>query len=206
MIFGLTGVAQVGKDTAAKALIESGYRRVGFADALREMLYALNPLIPTSGVDVDERGEIIPASAVTRLREVVDVFGWEGAKQSKEVRELLQRLGTEAGREILGENIWIDTALGEFDYFKTNKIVVSDVRFDNEAEAIRRRCGVVVKIERPGFAPINNHASDAGISAELIDHIVTNDGSIDDLHKQIRSILNYEQSKQRGNHRLKRAA
>lgn len=205
MIVGLTGVAQVGKDTAAKALIEDGYKRVGFADALREILYALNPLIPTSGVESGNHAEVIIKERETvRLREIVDVFGWDGAKQNKEVRELLQRLGTEGGRKVLWDDIWIDAALNGVSCW--DSVVLTDVRFDNEAAALREMAGVVIKVVRPGYGPINTHASDAGISAELVDHVIANDGTVEELHAEIRRIVENEQHEQRSSYRLKRAA
>ena len=46
LLIGLTGVAQSGKDTAAKVLIKKhGFRRIGFADKVRDCLLALNPLV-----------------------------------------------------------------------------------------------------------------------------------------------------------------
>src|SRR4051794_16838163 len=83
-LVGLTGYARSGKDTAAQVLINKGFNRVAFADPMKNMLYALNPIV----VECSE----------LRLREIVDRDGWEGAKRLSEVRELLQRVGTDAGR------------------------------------------------------------------------------------------------------------
>src|SRR5581483_2011292 len=95
-LLGLMGYAQAGKDTVAKLLVEEfGFTRIAFADALREALYALNPLIPFEGDHV-------------RLRWLIDASGWEEAKvRHPEVRELLQRLGTESGRNVLGADVWV---------------------------------------------------------------------------------------------------
>jgi len=57
-------------------------------------------------------------------------------------------------------------------------MVVSDVRFDNEAEAIRDLGGVVICVERGAAQPILYHKSEGGVTASLIDTTVTNDGSI----------------------------
>jgi hypothetical protein len=173
-LIGLTGYAQSGKDTAAKILIENGYTRVAFADALRNMLYALNPIVipGTSGMRVD------------RLQYLVDKRGWEVAKRQPEVRQLLQRLGTEAGRKVLGENIWIETALRGYTSHSA-PVVITDVRFDNEAQAVVNAGGHVIKIERPGYARVNSHVSDAGIDPALLSATIVNDGTVKDLHSNI---------------------
>lgn len=116
-VIGISGYARSGKDTIAEKLAESGYVRGSFADAIREALYRLNPTIG------DEP-----------LKSKVDRLGWETAKAIPEVRGLLQRFGTEAGREMFGDNIWIDYL---FDSLPDgSKVVIPDVRYPNEADAI----------------------------------------------------------------------
>lgn len=179
-VIGLTGVAGSGKDTAAQVLIALGYTRVAFADPLREMLYALNPIIT-----IDDTYEGDPE---LRVREIVDQVGWDGAKRHySEIRELLQRLGTEAGRNILGGNIWIDVAARRATKIE-GPIVFTDVRFDNEADAIYSLGGKVVEIVRPGYGPVNGHASDAGVSREFIDFTIENNATIDDLHRKVEDL------------------
>lgn len=174
-VVGLTGVAQAGKDTAAQVLIEKhGFRRIAFADVLRKMLYQLNPIIDNT--------------EAYRLRTLVDMLGWEKAKTfSGEVRTLLQRLGTEAGREILGENIWVNTALR--DVKRGEKIVITDIRFDNEARAIHNMEGLVIKIHRPGFGSVNGHASEQGVKQTNVDAFLPNDGTLAQLHDSIEKLV-----------------
>lgn len=171
MILGLTGYARSGKDTAAQALIANGWQRVAFADAVRDCMYALNPVISCDG---------------ERLREVVELLGWDEAKRISEVRRLLQVFGTEVVRKHIGQNTWIDIA-----YKKTRGIpavVITDVRFDNEAAAIHSWCGKVIRIVRTGVEGLNGHASESGVSENLIDRTILNDGSIDDLHANITEV------------------
>ena len=165
MIIGVSGRKRSGKDTFAKRLIEAhGFRRESFADPLRDMAYALNPLVDDVG----------------RLAGVVDAIGWERAKdEHPEIRRLLQRLGTEAGRKVLGKNIWVDTAMrktadGEL-------VVFTDCRFTNEADAIRERGGHIVRIERPGLADGDAHPSETSLDDYAFDFIVYNDGGLEKL-------------------------
>lgn len=182
MIIGLTGVAQVGKDTAAAALIERGWVRVAFADPLREMLYALNPKVTDEGCFVDY------------VKTMVDEVGWEKAKKHPEVRRLLQRLGTEAGRGVLGEDCWVDLAHRKINKLRGDaaargdnqpSVVLTDVRFANEASMIRSLGGYVVRIIRPGISAINGHVSESGVPDKLVDHTLENGGSIADLQEGI---------------------
>jgi len=118
---------------------------------------------------------------------MVDQHGWDWAKNNvPDVRRLLQRLGTEAGRDILGVNIWVDTAFARVD---NDKVVVTDVRFPNEADGIRQRGGEVVRIERPGVGPRNNHPSETSLLDYEFDVTIYNDGTIEDLHRKVREEL-----------------
>lgn len=177
MILGITGYSGVGKDEAAKVLTrECGFQRIAFADPMREILYAMNPWVSVAG------GEL------TRVSYFVDVEGWDDAKRKhSEIRQLLQRLGTEGGRKVLGDNIWIDTAMRKALDFE--RVVFTDCRFENEAEAIRNAGGQIIRITRPGVEPINGHVSDKGLADEWITYNIHNDGTIEDLHAKIREIV-----------------
>lgn len=171
MIVGLSGYAGAGKDEAAKALVnEWGFTRIAFADVLREMAYAIDPFVYWF-------------NRFRRLEEIIDQHGWDYAKNnSDDVRRLLQRLGTEAGRNILGDNIWVDTALAR----AHDDIVVTDMRFPNELQAVEERDGITLRIERPGVGPRNNHASETSLTDHsLFRYVINNDGSIDDLHRNV---------------------
>lgn len=174
-VIGLVGYAQVGKDTLAAQLVENeGFERLAFADTLRECLYALDPLIPVIGKST---GQVV---AYSRLSNVVDRYGWDIAKtQMPEVRELLQRLGTEVGREILGNDIWVDTTLAKVR--PGGKYVITDVRFPNEFAAIEKLGGTTLRILRPGKGPVNGHWSETALDGYKTDALVWNTGSPDDL-------------------------
>lgn len=174
-VIALSGFARSGKDEAAKVLVEEfGFTRVAFADKLREVLYQLNPWVRAfvSGL----------GSTYERLQDVIDREGWDGYKNyqyAESIRELLQRLGTEAGRQTLWDTIWIDAALTEFD--DDARLVVSDARFFNEFDAVRERGGRVWRIERPGVGPANDHPSEM----EAVDYphfelTLNNDGTLDE--------------------------
>lgn len=172
---GLTGYAGAGKDEAARALLGIGYERRAFADPLRACVLTLDPVIG------------LPGGTFERLSIVVEAEGWDAAKRAyPEVRRLLQVFGTEVVRAHFGSSAWIDIARGTMlpgvDY------VFTDCRFPNEVEMIHQAGGVVLGIMRPGVSPVNAHASD-DIGALHVDHVVANDGSIDELHARVLDIV-----------------
>lgn len=190
MIIGLSGYARSGKDEAAKGLERIGFHRVAFADKLREFLYKLNPILPSVSFGQGS------SNKTYRVQEFIDKYGWDGYKDpdpyekhiSQEIRQLLQRLGTECGRETISDTIWIDAALGSHGSgLYSDNIVVTDVRFPNEAQAIKERGGQVIRIERPGVGPANDHPSETALDYWQFDRVIVNDGSIRDLHDYITS-------------------
>lgn len=162
ILVGLSGYARSGKDAAAKVFVdEFGFTRVAFADKLREVLYQLDPICGSFTTLTDLGNTRFESMTV---QDVIKSYGWDGYKESKygpEIRRLLQRLGTEAGRQTLWDSIWIDAALTSFD--EDARVVVTDCRFPNEAQAVKERGGVMWRVERQGVGPANAHASETGL-------------------------------------------
>ncbi|RZU35977.1 dephospho-CoA kinase [Streptomyces sp. BK022] len=173
---GLHGFAGTGKDAVAKILANYGYERVAFADVLREALYVLNPIVSYG------------YTGQQWLSEVVDHLGWDLAKREyPEIRRMLQVLGTEVGREMIDQNVWVNSVFKKLEEGK--KYVFTDVRFVNEHQAIDSRLGLLVKIDRPGYGPVNAHKSDKGLPDEWFDVRIVNDGSLEDLNTKVREML-----------------
>ena len=192
-IIALSGFARSGKDEAAKVLVEDyGFIQVAFADKLREMLYALNPI-----VEIEWYPTTTPRPAFRwHVQDVIDEHGWGGYKETRfgdEIRRLLQRLGTEAGRQTLWDSIWIDAALTGLP--EDAKVVVSDARFFNEFDAVRDRGGRVWRIERDGVGPANDHASEM----EAIDYphfsvTLRNDATLEAWRERVASQYELERN------------
>jgi hypothetical protein len=191
VIIGLSGFARAGKDEAAKVLVEEfGFVRIGFADKLREVIYQLNPFIVSN---YSEWGMMPEVDGFDSLQRVIDRDGWDGYKEgpySDDIRRLLQRLGTEAGRQTLWDSIWIDAAFAEFS--ETDNVVVSDARFTNEFDAIRERGGAIWRIDRPGVGPANNHSSELeAIDYPHFSERITNSGSLEDYRESVINAYKY---------------
>lgn len=199
-VIGLAGFAGAGKDEAAKALVKQGFYRMSFADPIRDLLYATNPEVSFASLDGQEPISELPAGMdpddlnwgqVMTIREVVDKYGWDKAKrfldmEGKEcpVRGLLQRLGAEGGRGVLGETIWIETAYRHVANIK-HDIVITDVRFPNEKRFIEDWQGKLIWVNRPGVNSLNAHASENMITHDMCDFVINNVTGIEGLHRQI---------------------
>lgn len=179
---GLVGFAGSGKDTVADILCEEyGYDRIAFADPLRRILMRLDPNVPY----YDTTGYGPYSSYVRRV-------GYERAKKNPHVRQLLQRLGTECGREVLGEDVWVNHALDRADELGDQgqfNIAFTDCRFDNEVEAIRDREGYIILVNRPGVEAPNHHGSEELPSKVKADFTICNDSGLEELAEQVTEII-----------------
>ena len=176
-IIGISGYARSGKDLARVSLEARGYSRVALADQIRNSLFLLNPLVSDS----------------KRLVEAVNEYGWDKAKTAfPEIRSLLQRQGTEVGRESWDENFWIDLAFRNVP--ENSRIVVPDVRYPNEAEFIRSRGGQIWRVNRTGLESKNAHQSENALDDYDFDHILLNDSTPEAIDSRVAEILTLDPS------------
>ena len=211
MIIGFVGFIGSGKDTAADYLVNfHGFRRDSFANTLKDAVAAV---FSWDRVLLEGR-----TKEAREWREQVDSW-WANRLGIPELtpRWVLQRWGTEVCRRGFHDDIWIASVENKIRKTSDN-IVISDVRFPNEIDAIHNAGGLVVRIKR-GPDPVwyqdavnmnagntnvgwmisktrmeklGIHASETAWVGEDIDHTISNDGSIDDLFTQIRNLLPQE--------------
>lgn len=118
-------------------------------------------------------------------------------KQPLTVREFLQRLGTDALRYGLHENAWVNALMSDYKGIDYNddeqpelpNWIITDTRFPNEADAIREKNGVLIRVERPGVKPINDHPSEVGLDNWTFDYVINNDGDLELLSTKVKDIL-----------------
>jgi len=178
-IIGLIGRARAGKDTVAARLVEAhGYVRVAFADALREVALAFDPII----VPVETASPAHPWAAA-RLSEIINQYGWEEAKDRyPEVRRTLQRLGCAIRDQ--DRDFWVRIVHGKIND-ETRPVVVSDVRFANEATMLRQLGGRLVRVVRPGLAATDTHVSETALDRWPTYTVLYNDSDISALHARV---------------------
>jgi hypothetical protein len=131
------------------------------------------------------------------------------------VRTLLQRLGTEAMRDGLHANVWVNALFAdyipvvkEWDELGNDTLVeypnwiITDMRFPNEMEAVKLRFGITIRVVRPEFN-VNTitgekhavelhkdlHPSETALDDATFDYEIVNDGTLEDLVEKVREIL-----------------
>lgn len=194
-IIGICGQKRHGKDSVAHILRESGYTPIAFADPIKRIA------ADVYGLTYEQ------CFGSQQSKESID------PRWGRSPRHIFQRIGTEMGRSIHSET-WIrycmnaiqDASLGggpllhlpgrgwehvsafEQAGMDRKKWVVTDIRFPNEANAVRRAGGKVIKVVRPSLdgAQKDDHASETSLSGIEVDHLVLNSGTLEDLASTVR--------------------
>lgn len=164
-LVGITGKAGVGKDTFASALYAKGYTRLAFADPVKEVT------------------ALIACEEVHLYHDPDTKEGWSPGL-GMERRKAMQQVGN-GMREALGNLVWVRRALNLWEQRGRVRTVITDIRYDNEAEAILRAGGVIVRIVRPDHELLSGeaatHISEQGINDDLVTVEVTNSGTVTEL-------------------------
>ena len=196
-LIGLTGKKRSGKDTVAARLVERhGFARVAFADPLKEAALGLDPLI---WIENDEMGPLkaagwrVPLGPCERLSSLVAAVGWEHAKEVREVRRTLQRYGVAI--RALQPEFWVDQGLAKAEALLDagTSVVITDVRFPNELDAIGARGGFHVHVDRPGVDTSDPHPSETALEPfyDDADVEVLNHGDLADLADAVDTMARY---------------
>ena len=128
--------------------------------------------------EVGRRNNYVMLAFADEVKKIaIQSFGWDGNKDTRG-RRLLQILGTEAGRDY-DPDIWINRLYSQI--MKHRRIIVHDVRFDNEAAFIRNLGGKVIWITR-NTAKVGYHRSEHGISHKNIDYTLANNLTLEDAY------------------------
>ncbi|QIW90012.1 nucleotide kinase [Pseudomonas phage SC_9_H1H8_2017] len=175
ILIGLTGRARSGKTTAAEHLAQTYLlEQYAFADPLRDGLMAIFNLDPTD-FEGDRKEQPL---------------GWLDCSP----RQLMQSMGTEWARNTVHPDVWVKLAEQNLEYMTKALgavlgFVVSDVRFENEADLIRRRGGTVIHILRPNALAVNPHISEAGIAANSADLTLPNYGTVEGFLRSLDEVF-----------------
>ena len=177
MIIGITGKMQHGKDTIAKIIKEFNldFNIIHFADPLKKMC------IEYFGLSE------------------FDVYTDEGKKKYNAFwgmtnREILQKIGTDAFRNGFRNDVWVK--LMELNLMdNSNSYIIPDVRFDDEAQSIIDHYGFIIEVIRDNVETnenVSKHVSEVGVNKKLIKYTIYNNGTLDDLKKSVKRVLEQE--------------
>jgi hypothetical protein len=134
-----------------------------------------------------------------------EVFDSEIVSKPMTYREFLQKLGTEAMRDGLHTNVWVNALFADYKESPQNVLgnegykledvypnwIITDMRFPNEMEAVELREGVTIKVVRPGTA-VGTHPSETALDDAKFDYEIINDAGIPELIEKVREILTKE--------------
>lgn len=185
-IVGLTGNKGAGKDATGRILEEQGFVRVGFGDALKDLCNQLWGISLLQLYDPLLKEVVIPRLGLSP-------------------RQVMQRFGTEVVRSV-HKDTWVMRLVDQvqsgrvrvplpsredplyFGFVDGDKFAVIDVRFHNEAQALRACDGQILRIVRPGCI-VDDHQSETELGDILADGVIHNDGSLDDLRFKLKEVL-----------------
>lgn len=203
-LIGVAGTIGTGKDTFANFLTD--HIPYSFAEPLRRGLLKLNPYILLSESELRTLDRMgyggWPINGWCLLSIFVEAVGWDEAKKNPMVRAYMQKYGTEAGREIHGQDCWIKIAEKFVD--EHEKVAIRDVRFENEIDAIYawefskpklKNKTVLVKMlgesRREHEQSATKHASEQGLPDWMFDILLWNDGNLEDLEWAAKYVVNH---------------
>lgn len=179
-VIGLVGKKRSGKDTAADWMTRDWdcATKVAFADPVKNALMAI---LGCQSVDAME--------AEFGKEDPIPFLG------GVSLRRMYQTLGTEWGRRLIHPHLWIklmDRRLAQLEKEGFELVVVSDVRFENEANYLRNRGARMVHIIRPNPTELKpwwtrwrTHFSEKGVKPERWETVIHNDSTLEAFRRKL---------------------
>ena len=175
VIIGLAGRKRVGKDSIADILKgEFGFGSDSFAAPFRNFVYQLIGAAQDQEIDKEK------------------TIDWLGASP----RHLMQTLGNEWGRKMIHPEIWINALRNRLTLRNRLALsrsywplVITDVRYENEAQTVRDMGGWIVHVRRPQLPYTDMHESESDLVIQKSDGIVYNDDDLAALQSTVRNAL-----------------
>ena len=201
MIIGLVGFIGSGKGTVGDILEVHGFTKDSFAKPLKDACSIMFGW-PREMLEGD-------TEVSRKWREEPDSFWSEKFGYSFTPRLALQLMGTEAGRNVFHQDVWVISLLNRA---KGKDVVVTDVRFKNEINYIQQNGGVIVRVRRgeePDWYKLAEDAS-AGFSSAIMgmrvigihqsewdwvgsefNYTIDNDGTVNELGNKVKELLQF---------------
>lgn len=206
MIVAFSGRKFAGKDTAAEALIKYyKFKRIGLADKLKDIcsdVFTI-PREDMDNPDLKEKTFPIPISVTpihidTLLRTLQRdgyTFNYDEKYETifksfqgtalKSIRDMLQVIGTDICRTYIKDDIWLDY-IQDFVKGGNGDIVITDARFKNERDYLKKIGAILVLVKRPGLENTSTHISENQLGEDIdYDVIVTNSDTITAMQSEI---------------------
>lgn len=173
-LIGIAGRMGHGKDTVA--------------EIIRELTPSMNWEIKKFAGGVKKTASILTGFPESRFEDPIfkqlHLSGW-----GMTVRELLQRIGTDAIRNNIHPDAWVKSLFAVMS--TRSNWLITDVRFPNEAQAIKDRGGIVIRVKRPFVPSDTEHISETALDDWKFDFTIDNSGSLADLKASVAAILRH---------------
>lgn len=210
ILIGAGGLKGAGKDALSDHLVDyHDFVKLGMSDTLAKALLILNPWIKVTAKDMDGNNELVFALNVQewgrgfhRYADLEAALGYTLAKTIEEVRVSLQRLGTDVGRALISDTVWVDISrrLIKEHLAAGRSVIITGMRFHNELVMIEELGGHTVWVNRPSKASAGEnvltepealkasqssaqHASEATLGTDDFSHHVYNGGTLVELYR-----------------------
>lgn len=230
MIIGISGYAKSGKDTVAKIIqyinrkesgidytledalkddghdfildMESRWVVKKFSNALKKIASLLTGIPERMFEDQKFKESFLGSEWHTPINTPLDdAFDDVQFVKMMSVREFLQKLGTDAVRDNLHPNAWVNAAMANYKpqfsgvdangspVYQLPNWIFTDCRFPNEAKAIKDRGGFIIRIDRPGIGPVNNHPSETALDDWDFDYKIANVSDMESLKQTVQLVM-----------------
>jgi len=191
MLIGVVGLIGSGKGTVSDRLEQKhNFRKDSFAKSLKDAV--------SSMFNWDREMLEGKTDESRAWREKPDAFWSKRFGKDVTPRWVLQYFGTEVMRQGMHDAIWVDSCMARYDGKPT---VIADTRFENEIKTIREMGGMILLVKRGqdpdwftdyvegNIVPKNVHSSEYAWAKSEYDHLITNDGTLEELHSKIDNLV-----------------
>ncbi len=187
MIIALSGKINSGKSTVADIFKEYGFTLDSFASSVKDICCILFNY---------DRNKIEGNTPEDRIwRESIDINMTNLMGYKFTPRDAMIKVGTDFGRNMIHKNIWIESLFNRYYKNPNQAIVITDLRFANEYDEIKKRDGVIIRINRNNNnsnTQINSnsqHSSECELDNHPFDYVIDNDGTIEELKIKVINII-----------------
>lgn len=160
----------------------------------------------------DNLGRQVAVQATPHLKDSIWLLASGDNQQVENIltyRKLLQVIGTDALRNVVHENIWVNALMADYHLrqkppqitekgaiFSFDSVypnwIITDMRFPNELEAVKAKGGITIRVNRDNGTreiDLNPHPSETALDNHKFDYVIDNDGSLSDLVDKVKTIL-----------------
>lgn len=199
-LIGLTGPAGSGKDTVADYLCAAhGFSRYAYADPLRLEIaaaFCINVDLLLDRERKEKPTDLLALECCSDPFFLASINDKRWIQHSitlpRSPRWIMQAWGTDYRRQHNGQDYWIrqaENAIADMDRAGITRVVITDVRFEDEAEFVRSKGGQVWLLHRPDLLAVNPHVSERGVAIHDNDLEIINNSTIGNLHTQVAMML-----------------